>query len=142
MCSAWWSLGGVAYQKFSELSPTVRKQWKGCVSALREEFVDRRKTIYRQQFLETVQIYRQDFSVLGQGLSRLAPLAYSGDSEDVVMSRVCERAILGCKDASIQQFLLGNETKQWTDLVKAAQIKEDARKMARRMALGGSGSGA
>ena len=34
-----------------------------------------------------------------------------------------------------------NETKQWTDLVKATHIKEDARKMPRRMALGGSGSG-
>ena len=36
-----------------------------------------------------------------QGLSRLERLAYSGDSEDVVMSRVRESAILGCKDASI-----------------------------------------
>ena len=95
---------------------------------------------YRQQFLETVQMDGQDFSVFVQGLSRLAHLAYSGGSEDVVMSRVRERAILGCKDASIQQFLLENETKQWTDLVKATQTKEYARKMARRMALGGSGS--
>ena len=134
-------LEGVAYQKFSELSPTVRKQWKGCVSALREEFVDRRKMACRQQFLKTVWIDGQDFSVFVQGLSRLARLAYSGDSEDVVMSRVCKRAILVCKDASIRQFLLENETKQWTDLVKATQIKEDARKIARRMALGGSGSG-
>ena len=120
----------MAYQEFSELSPTVRKQWKGCVSALREEFVDRRKTIYRQQFLETVQMDGQDFSVFMQGLSRLPRLAYSGDSEDVVMSRARERAILGCKDASIRQFLLENEIKQWTDLVKATQIKEDARKIA------------
>ena len=119
----------------------MRKQWKGCASALREEFVDRRKTAYRQQFLETVQIDGQDFSVFVQGLSRLAHLAYSGASEYVVMLRVRERAILGCKDASIRQFLLENETKQWTDLVKATQIKEDARKMAQRMTLGGSGSG-
>ena len=38
-------------------------------------------------------------------------------------------------------FFLENETKQWTDLVKATQIKEDAGKMAQRMALGGSRCG-
>ena len=58
----------------------MRKQWKGCVSALREEFVDRRKMDYRQQFLETVQMDGPDFSVFVQGLSRLACLAYSGDN--------------------------------------------------------------
>ena len=92
--------------------------------------VDGRKTAYRQQFLETVQMDGQDFSVFVQGLSRLARLTYSGDSEYVVMPRVCEQAVSGCKDASVRQFLLENETKQWTDLVKATQIKEDARKMA------------
>ena len=61
--------------------------------------------------------------------------------EDVVISRVHERAILSCKDASTRQFLFKNKKEQLTELVKATQIKGDAWKMAQRMALGGSGSG-
>ena len=82
---------------------------------------------YKQQFLETVQMDGQDFSVFVQGLSRLAFFAYSGDSEDVVMSRVHERAILGCKNASIRQFLLENKQSNgpiWQKLPKSRKMLE------------------
>ena len=55
--------------------------------------------------------------------------------------RVKEKGIQSCRDMLIRQFLLENEGKPWQELVKLAQRKENAKKMARRMMSGGSGSG-
>ena len=57
------------------------------------------------------------------------------------MSRYANEQYWAAKMLQFDSFFWKMKKKQWTDLVKATQIKEDARKMARRMALGGSGSG-
>ena len=59
----------------------------------------------------------------------------------MVQMRVKEKEIQSCRDMLIRQFLLENEGKPCGELVKLAQRKEDAKKMARRMTSGGVGSG-
>ena len=111
------------------------------MAALQAEFVERRKTIYRQQFLESVQSAIQDISSFVNELGRLVRLGYAGESNETVVARVRERAVQACRDTSTRQFLLENEGKEWEELVKATQLKEDARKMAEKMMPSGAGSG-
>ena len=65
-------LDGMAYEKYSELSKEVKNDFKSLLPALRAEFVERKKTIYRQQFTEAIQLEHEDFSTFVTRLGRLA----------------------------------------------------------------------
>ena len=81
-------LDGMAYQKYSELSKEVKNDWKSLLPALRAEFVERKKTIHRQQFTEAIQLEHQDFSTFVTCLGRLARFGYSDESPAMVQMRV------------------------------------------------------
>ena len=104
--------------------------------------MERKKTIYRQQFTEAIQLEHEDFSTFVIRLGRLARFGYSDESPAMVQMRVEEKGIQSYRDMLIRQFLLENEGKPWGELVKLAQRKEDVKKMARRMTSRGAGSGA
>ena len=131
----------VAYDKYSQLETVVKKNLKNLVAALQAEFGERRKTIYRQPFLESVQSATQDFSSFVNELGRLARLGYAGESNETVVAELREREVQACRDASTRQFPLENEGNEWEELVKATQLKEDAHNVEKRMVPSGAGSG-